>query len=122
MLVPPKPVSDEPIESVITRLGSSSSSFSLMLVENNAAVLASRNSDERSRLVPSPCLLQHLQRVEQWPGHRVAGEEQQVHLVIVIARQTSSASNSGAKTVVWPEKIDIQVADCVAPWIIGGIG
>ncbi len=48
MLVPPKPVSDEPIESVITRLGSSSSSFSLMLVENNAAVLASRNSDERS--------------------------------------------------------------------------
>ena len=48
MLVPPKPVSDEPIESVMTRLGSSSSSFSLMLVENNAAVLASRNSDERS--------------------------------------------------------------------------
>ena len=27
MLVPPKPVSDEPIESVMTRLGSSSGSF-----------------------------------------------------------------------------------------------
>ena len=48
MLVPPKPVSDEPIESVMTRLGSSSRSFSLMLVENSAAVLASRNSDDRS--------------------------------------------------------------------------
>ena len=48
MLVPPKPVSDEPIESVMTRLGSSSSNFSLMLVENSAAVLANRNSDERS--------------------------------------------------------------------------
>ena len=48
MLVPPKPVSDEPIESVMTRLGSSSSNFSLMLGENSAAVLASRNSDDRS--------------------------------------------------------------------------
>ena len=48
MLVPPNPVSDEPIESVMTRFGSSSRSFSLMLGENNAAVLASRNSDDRS--------------------------------------------------------------------------
>ena len=39
-----------------------------------------------------------------------------------IVRHTSSALNSGASTVVWPEKIDIQVADWVAPWIIGGIG
>ena len=30
--------------------------------------------------------------------------------------------NSGASTEVWPEKSDIQVADWVAPWIIGGIG
>ena len=48
MLVPPNPVSDEPIESVMTRLGSSSRNFSLMLGENSAAVVASRNSDERS--------------------------------------------------------------------------
>ena len=47
-LVPPKPVSEEPIESVMMRLGSSSRNFSLMLVENSAAVLASRNNDERS--------------------------------------------------------------------------
>ncbi|CFD64060.1 Uncharacterised protein [Mycobacterium tuberculosis] len=47
-LVPPKPVSDEPIESVITRFGSSSRSFSLMLGENSAAVLANRNNDDRS--------------------------------------------------------------------------
>ena len=39
-----------------------------------------------------------------------------------IIRQTSSASNSGASTTVWPENSDIQVADWVAPWIIGGIG
>lgn len=43
-----KPVSDEPIESVITRFGSSSRSFSLMLGENSAAVLANRNNDDRS--------------------------------------------------------------------------
>jgi hypothetical protein len=48
MLVPPKPVSEEPIESVITRLGSSSRNFSLMLVENSAAVLARRNRLDRS--------------------------------------------------------------------------
>lgn len=48
MLVPPKPVSDEPIESVMTRFGSSSSSFSLMLGENSAAVLANRNNDDKS--------------------------------------------------------------------------
>jgi hypothetical protein len=47
-LVPPKPVSEEPMESVITRLGSSSTSFSLMLGENSAAVLASRNSEDKS--------------------------------------------------------------------------
>ena len=48
MLVPPKPVSEEPIESVMIRLGSSSRNFSLRLVENSAAVLASRNSEDRS--------------------------------------------------------------------------
>jgi hypothetical protein len=48
MLVPPKPVSDDPIESVMTRFGSSSRNFSLILGENSAAVLASRNSDDRS--------------------------------------------------------------------------
>ncbi len=48
MLVPPKPVSEEPIESVMIRLGSSSRNFSLMLVENSAAVLASRNRLDRS--------------------------------------------------------------------------
>ena len=53
MLVPPKPVSDEPIESVMIRLGSSSSSFSLMLGENSAAVLANRNSDDRSYSLPA---------------------------------------------------------------------
>ena len=81
MLVPPKPVSEEPIESVMTRLGSSSRSFSLMLGENSAAVLASRNSDDRSYSLPFVLVRQ--QRVEQRPRHRVAGEEQQVHLVVV---------------------------------------
>ncbi|CEZ71554.1 Uncharacterised protein [Mycobacterium tuberculosis] len=43
-------------------------------------------------------------------------------LCLWIVRHTSSALNSGASTVVWPEKSAIQVADWVAPWIIGGIG
>ena len=121
MLVPPKPVSEEPIESVMMRLGSSSRNFSLMLVENSAAVLASRNS-ERQVVLGLPCSWWASSASSS--GRAIASPVKNSRLTLCswIIRQTSSALNSGASTTVWPENSDIQVADCVAPWIIGGIG
>ena len=52
-----------------------------MLVENSAAVLARRNSARQVGLVAA--VVQLGQRVQQRTRHRVAGEEQQVHLVLL---------------------------------------
>ncbi len=119
--MPPKPVSEEPIESVMMRLGSSSRNFSLMLVENSAAVLASRNSD---RQVVGRCPRPDAASSASSNGRAIASPVKNSRFTLCswMVRHTSSASNSGVSTVVWPENSAIQVADCVAPWIIGGIG
>ena len=81
MLVPPKPVSDEPIESVMTRLGSSSRNFSLMLGREQRG--SAGEQEQRRQVVFVVRVLVCEQRVQQRPGHRVTGEEEQVHLVVV---------------------------------------
>ena len=117
MLVPPNPVSEEPMESVMTRFGNSSRKRCLRLGENNAAVLASRNSEDRSRSSTVPSRASSSGRPIASPV-----KNNRLTLCFSIARHTSSASNSGASTTVWPANSAIQVADWVAPWIIGGIG
>ena len=101
-LVPPNPVSEEPIESVMTRLGSSSRNFSLMLGENSAAVVASRNSDDRSYSLP--LLLVRQQRSSSGRAMASPVKNNRFTLCLWIVRQTSSALNSGASTVVWPRE------------------
>ena len=119
-LVPPKPVSEDPMESVMIRSGSSSRNFSLMLVENSAAVLASKNRDDRSYSLPFSWWASSASS----SGRAIASpvKNSRFTLCSAMVRHTSSASNSGTSTTVWPENSDIQVADWVAPWIIGGIG
>ena len=114
MLVPPKPVSEEPIESVITRLGSNSQNRSLRLGENSAAVLDSRNSAERSYSPDSSASSNGRPMASPVKNSRFT-------LCFSTVRHTCSASNSGASTLVCPANSAIQVADWVAPWIIGGI-
>ena len=48
MPMPMKPVSDEPIESVITELGSSSRYWFLTVCENSAALLDTAKTDDAS--------------------------------------------------------------------------
>ena len=95
MLVPPKPVSDAPMESVITLLGSKSSSRSLMLGENSAAVLASRNTDESSYSWPDSFATISASN----NGRAIASPVKNNRLTLRSpqVRQTSSALNSGDK-------------------------
>ncbi len=68
--------SDEPIESVITRFGSQGVSPDARREQRHGA----GQQEQRRMMARSRC---PDQRVDQRAGHRITGEEQQVHLVLV---------------------------------------
>ena len=86
----------------------------MRLGENRAAVLDSTNSEARSYSPDSRA---------SSSGRPIASpvKNSRFTLCFSMVRHTSSASNSGARMLVWPANKAIQVADWVAPWIIGGM-